>query len=408
MYESRRLSRRRDEALDLVKATSIASALIYVAAFGFHVVMVNYVFVAVFWVSVTLTSLVNRFAVRTALRQVRLRGKNLRHMLIAGTNEEAVKFAHRIEQSPWLGYRIVGFVDEEWPGLQKFRLSGYRLTCRFEELRDFLRSNVVDEVVLTLPMRSKHSPASEIAQLCEEHGIALRFVSNIFDLKHTYSRAEDFEGDPHIMHDRGVMPAGWSSVFKRVLDVTASLILLVFLSPLLVITAILIKLTSPGPVLFLQKRMGLNKRRFHIYKFRTMGADAESRMKEVEHLNEVTGPVFKIKNDPRITSIGRFLRKTSIDELPQLLNVLKGDMSLVGPRPMAVRDYEGFSKDWHRRRFSVRPGITCLWQVLGRNSIPFEKWMELDLQYIDQWSLWLDLRILIKTIPAVMKGGGAA
>ncbi|MHB8217576.1 MAG: sugar transferase [Candidatus Sulfotelmatobacter sp.] len=408
MYESRRLSRRRDEALDLIKATSIASALIYVAAFAFHVVMVNYVFVAVFWVSVTSTTLLNRFAVRTALRQVRLRGKNLRHMLIAGTNEEAVKFAQKIEQSPWLGYRIVGFVDEEWPGLQKFRLSGYRLTCRFEELRDFLRSNVVDEVVVTLPMRSKHSPASAIAELCEEHGIALRFVSNIFDLKHTYSRAEDFEGDPHIMHDRGVMPTGWSSVFKRVLDVSASLILLVFLSPLLVITAILIKLTSPGPVFFLQKRMGLNKRRFHIYKFRTMGADAESRMKEIEHLNEVTGPVFKIKNDPRITPIGKFLRKTSIDELPQLLNVLKGDMSLVGPRPMAVRDYEGFSKDWHRRRFSVRPGITCLWQVLGRNSIPFEKWMELDLQYIDQWSLWLDFRILIKTIPAVMRGGGAA
>jgi exopolysaccharide biosynthesis polyprenyl glycosylphosphotransferase len=266
----------------------------------------------------------------------------------------------------------------------------------------------VDEVVLTLPMRSKHSRASEIAQLCEEHGIALRFVSNIFDLKHTHSRTEDFEGDSHIMHDRGVIPGGWSSVFKRALDVTASLILLVFLSPMLVITAILIKLTSPGPALVLQKRMGLNKRRFHIYKFRTMGCDAESRMKEIEHLNEVTGPVFKIKNDPRITPIGRFLRKTSIDELPQLLNVLKGDMSLVGPRPMAVRDYEGFSKDWHRRRFSVRPGITCLWQVLGRNSIPFEKWMELDLQYIDQWSLWLDLRILLKTIPAVMKGGGAA
>jgi lipopolysaccharide/colanic/teichoic acid biosynthesis glycosyltransferase len=161
-------------------------------------------------------------------------------------------------------------------------------------------------------------------------------------------------------------------------------------------------------VFFLQERLGLNKRRFEIYKFRTMAADAESRMKEIEHLNEVSGPVFKIKNDPRMTTIGKFLRSTSIDELPQLFNVLKGDMSLVGPRPMAVRDYEGFNEDWQRRRFSVRPGITCLWQVLGRNSIPFEQWMELDLKYIDGWSLWLDFQILLKTIPAVLKGSGAS
>jgi len=139
-----------------------------------------------------------------------------------------------------------------------------------------------------------------------------------------------------------------------------------------------------------------------------MVVDAEKRMKEIEHLNEVTGPVFKIKNDPRITPLGRFLRKTSVDELPQLFNVLKGDMSLVGPRPLPIRDYEGFNEDWQRRRFSVRPGITCLWQIGGRSSISFEKWMELDLQYIDKWSLKLDLEILVKTIPAVLKGSGAA
>lgn len=408
LYESRRLSRRRDEALDIFKATTIGTGLIYIAALLFHAEMVNYIFIGVFWVSVTLTTMAGRFVVRTVLRQVRLHGKNLRHMLIAGTNEEAVRFAQKIEQSPWLGYRIEGFVDEEWDGLEKFSRSGYSLACNFSELRHFLRSNVVDEIVVTLPMRSKYPHATEIAQICEEQGITLRFISNIFDLKHTRSRAEEFEGDSHITHHRGVMQDGWGAIIKRALDFSLSLSLIIFLSPLLVITAILIKLTSPGPVLFLQQRMGLNKRRFHIFKFRTMVADAERRMKEIEHLNEVSGPVFKIKNDPRITPLGKFLRKTSIDELPQLFNVLKGDMSLVGPRPMAVRDYEGFSEDWHRRRFSVRPGITCLWQVLGRNSIPFEKWMELDLQYIDQWSLWLDFEILMKTIPAVLKGSGAA
>jgi lipopolysaccharide/colanic/teichoic acid biosynthesis glycosyltransferase len=144
-----------------------------------------------------------------------------------------------------------------------------------------------------------------------------------------------------------------------------------------------------------------------MFKFRTMVVDAERQMEQLQHLNEVSGPVFKIKNDPRITPIGKFLRKTSLDEVPQLFSVLKGDMSLVGPRPLPIRDYEGFNEDWQRRRFSVKPGITCLWQVQGRSSISFEKWMELDLQYIDKWSLWLDFQILLQTIPAVLKGSGA-
>jgi lipopolysaccharide/colanic/teichoic acid biosynthesis glycosyltransferase len=179
------------------------------------------------------------------------------------------------------------------------------------------------------------------------------------------------------------------------------------LAPLFVVVAVIIKLTSEGPIFFTQERLGLNKRRFRICKFRTMVAGAEKKQAELEHLNEVAGPVFKIKRDPRVTLVGRFLRKTSIDELPQLFNVLKGEMSLVGPRPLPVRDYEGFDQDWHRRRFSVRPGLTCLWQISGRSSISFDKWMELDMQYIDEWSLWLDLKILVGTIPAVLRGAGA-
>jgi lipopolysaccharide/colanic/teichoic acid biosynthesis glycosyltransferase len=166
-------------------------------------------------------------------------------------------------------------------------------------------------------------------------------------------------------------------------------------------------LTSPGPAIFKQERLGLGKRRFHILKFRTMVVNAEALMKEIEHLNQTQGPTFKLTHDPRITPIGSFLRKTSLDELPQLFNVLLGDMSLVGPRPLPLRDYRGFSEDWHRRRFSVKPGITCLWQVSGRSFISFERWMELDMDYIDSWSLWLDFKILAKTLPAVMRGSGA-
>jgi lipopolysaccharide/colanic/teichoic acid biosynthesis glycosyltransferase len=174
------------------------------------------------------------------------------------------------------------------------------------------------------------------------------------------------------------------------------------------VVAILVKLTSPGPVFFRQLRVGLNKRQFSIYKFRTMVANAEQLQDQLLSMNEMAGPVFKIKKDPRITPLGRILRNTSVDELPQLFNVLKGDMSLVGPRAMSIRDYQLFDKDWQRRRFSVKPGITCLWQIQGRNSIPFEKWMELDMQYIDTWSLWLDLKILMQTVPAVLRGTGAA
>jgi exopolysaccharide biosynthesis polyprenyl glycosylphosphotransferase len=266
---------------------------------------------------------------------------------------------------------------------------------------------VVDEVVIALPIRSLHDDASRIAALCEEQGIILRLPSNIFNLKHAQSDAEELGGHSSIMHYTGQIQ-GWSVVVKRAVDFCLALVALVAVSPVMILAAALIKLTSPGPVFFTQKRIGQNKRRFSIYKFRSMTVDAEARMKQIEHLNEQKGPVFKIKHDPRITPVGRFLRKTSIDELPQLFNVLRGDMSLVGPRPMSVRDYELFSEDWHRRRFSVRPGITCLWQVAGRNSIPFEQWMELDMQYIDKWSLWLDIKILAKTIPAVLRGSGAA
>ena len=194
---------------------------------------------------------------------------------------------------------------------------------------------------------------------------------------------------------------------KRGLDIAISSFLLLVLSPLLIATALLIKLTSDGPVFFQQERIGVNKRRFWMYKFRTMVPDAEKLMPKLEALNEASGPVFKIKDDPRITSLGKFLRRSSMDELPQLLNVLKGDMSLVGPRPLPVRDYNGFNADWQRRRFSVKPGITCLWQVNGRSGLSFDQWMLLDLQYMDEWSLWLDLKILVKTVPVVLKGAGA-
>ena len=194
----------------------------------------------------------------------------------------------------------------------------------------------------------------------------------------------------------------WRTEAKRIFDLAVASIMLVFCAPIFLLTAIVIKLDSRGPIFFVQERVGLSKRRFRMIKFRTMSADAEARMKDIEHLNEKSGPIFKISKDPRTTRVGKWLRKASIDELPQLINVLLGDMSIVGPRPLSVRDALRMEEAWQKRRFSVKPGLTCLWQVSGRSNLSFEQWMELDLEYIDRWSLGLDGMILLRTIPHVL------
>jgi exopolysaccharide biosynthesis polyprenyl glycosylphosphotransferase len=407
LYASRRLSDRRSELADIVKATSVGTVAIFGGALVFNIKLVTALFLAVFWLVSTCTVVSSRLFLRAGLAFVRRRGRNLRNMVVVGTNARALEFARKLNAHPELGCRVVGFVDETWHGAEEFQRSGYALSADFSSFPQFLRHSAVDEVVMALPFRSMYTEGSRIAALCQEHGIAFRVLTSVFDLKRADAFGEELEGNSLIIPSATWME-GWPLFFKRVVDLTISSMILAFLCPVLLVVGVLIKLTSPGEIFFVQDRLGLNKRHFKLYKFRTMVADAEKRMKEIEHLNEVSGPVFKIRNDPRITPIGRFLRRTSIDELPQLLNVLKGDMSLVGPRPLPARDYEGFNEDWQRRRFSVMPGITCLWQVQGRSSIPFEKWMELDLQYIDKWSLWLDFEILLRTVPAVLRGLGAA
>jgi exopolysaccharide biosynthesis polyprenyl glycosylphosphotransferase len=407
LYDSRRLSKGGREILDTVKATILGAVCLCVAGFLFKLSLVTPAFLAGFWLISSFAIVASRLLARQLLSRVRVHGRNLREMVIVGTNCRAVEVARKIESKPALGYRILGFVDDPWEGTNEFLKKGYRLVSDFSNLPFLLREQVVDEVLIALPMKSLYLEASRIAALCDEQGITTKLLPNFFDLRLARFRAEEFEGMPVITLRRSPEES-WQHLLKRVLDVMFSLVAIATLAPLGALAALLVKLTSPGKVFFVQERVGINKRRFRLYKFRTMVADAERRQGEIEHLNEVSGPVFKIKNDPRITRVGRVLRKTSIDELPQLFNVLKGDMSLVGPRPLPVRDYAGFSQDWQRRRFSVRPGITCLWQVNGRNGIPFDKWMELDMQYIDDWSLGLDFKILAKTIPAVVRGSGAA
>jgi exopolysaccharide biosynthesis polyprenyl glycosylphosphotransferase len=407
LYRSRRLSTRHAELADILKATTFSIACFVVVGTILSIRMLTVPFLLIFWAINTLVLCASRVVLRVALTHIRVRGRNLRYLLIFGTNPRAVAFARKIEASPERGYRLLGFVDDEWPGMAEFRNSGFQIVCGYERLAEFLRRTVVDEAVVYLPFASFYGRWSEVASLCAHHGIIVRLNSDTFGLSNTRWLAEEV-GDGHYIATKTGAGEAWPLAVKRALDIVLSSVLLLFLAPVLIGVSIAIKLTSPGPVLFFQERIGINKRRFRICKFRTTVPNAEGLMPSLESENEVSGPVFKIRNDPRITPIGRFLRRSSIDELPQLFNVLKGEMSLVGPRPLPVRDYEGFSEDWQRRRFSIRPGITCLWQVNGRSAISFDQWMLLDLKYMGEWSIWLDLKILAQTVPAVMRGSGAA
>jgi len=407
LYESKRLSTKRSEAADVLRAMTLSAACLWCEGKLFSISVMTPSFLVAFWTFGSVVVIAARVLLRFVLGGIRKRGRNLHHVLVLGTNARAIEFGRSIEAVPDRGYRLLGFVDNDWARIEEFKATGFRLACDYEGLAEFLRHNVVDEVAIYLPLRSFYERAAQMAKLSERHGILLRFDSEIFDLKVARLATELVDGSSQVMAKSSEID-GWPLLLKRTLDVAGSFALLIALAPFFLIVSVLIKLTSRGPVLFAQKRVGLNKREFTMFKFRTMVPTAEAVQEKLLHLNEMTGPVFKIKNDPRVTPLGRFLRRTSIDELPQLLNVLKGDMSLVGPRAMSVRDYQFFSEDWQRRRFSVPPGITCLWQIQGRNTVPFEQWMVLDMQYIDGWSLWLDLKILALTIPAVLRGSGAA
>jgi exopolysaccharide biosynthesis polyprenyl glycosylphosphotransferase len=403
LYHPDRLDSPLVEAIEVFRAGLLAGLVIVLISYGtFAPVRLDpFGFFVTFFIFSTGTTIVARLLMRYLLERLRLRGRNLRSVLVIGTNARARNFAETVKRRPELGYYVDGFVDEHWDGMESFLGGGGRLVASLKDLGSYLATHVVDEVVVALPVSSAYIHSKRIVSLCVDQGITVRFISQIFDQRLARGKLDVFDDEPmlSLIAEPNV---GFSKVAKKLLDVAVAAIALLLLAPLMAAIALAIRLSSPGPALFVQKRVGLNKRNFNLYKFRTMVQDAEAKQKEIEHLNQVAGPVFKIAKDPRVTALGEFLRKTSLDELPQLWNVLNGDMSLVGPRPLPLRDYEGFDDDSYRRRLSVRPGITCLWQVRGRNSIPFDQWMKLDLEYIDQWSFWLDLRILFQTVPVVL------
>ncbi len=326
-----------------------------------------------------------------------------RNLIIVGSGTRARQVFDELSVHQEWSYSLVGFVDSEPQG---GFVPASMVLGGVNDLEQILMHNVVDEVVVALPMKSQYEVVGHAIAVCQMLGIQCQYFTDYFGTALTKRRSSAGLESGRVLLE--VVTDDYRLTFKRAFDIVVSLAIIVLLSPVYLAAALAVKFTSPGPVLFLQRRYGLNKRTFFMYKFRSMCLDAEAKQAAIEHLNEIAGPTFKIRNDPRLTPIGAFLRRMSIDELPQLFNVLKGDISLVGPRPLPLRDVQRLSEAWLMRRFSVKPGVTCLWQIMDRSNTDFDRWIELDLQYIDNWSLSLDFVILLKTIPAVLGSRGAS
>lgn len=404
LYEVRRLGNIFREWLDIFKAVTVS--VLFLAAISLILSRKNIGkdVLFTFWTSCVILTILARLFVREYLIYLRNRGRNLRYIVFVGSSERAIDLAQKVLSRPDLGYRLLGFVDDEYT-FDKSIPKAKRL-CTLDDLPALLEEKVVDEVFIALPIKSYYEQIRDIITICEEMGIICRVPSNWFEFQTAKTSAYELDGIQILTVYTGSKHQLEYLWLKRLIDIVISLFALVILFPVLFLVAVLIKFTSKGPVFFRQERIGYNRRKFYMLKFRTMVPDAEKMQDQLEHLNEADGPAFKISNDPRITPVGKWLRKTSLDEIPQIINVLKGEMSLVGPRPLPVRDVLGIDERWQKRRFSMRPGLTCLWQINGRNRIKFTEWMKLDLEYIDKWSIRLDFEILAKTIPAVFRATG--
>lgn len=393
---------------DPVKVAFLGTALLFATIFAFKLVYISRLLLGFYAIIDLLAMVAFRLAARRLGDPLRRTFGGYREFLLVGDAAHVGEIARAIEANEKRGMRIFGFArvghasenPPPIPNLQR-RYPVYSLG----QLPELVRQHVIDEVIFAAAKEDMEK-IEQALLLCEEEGVKTRVLLNFFP--HVVSKVylDRLEEMP-LLTFTSTPENEYLLLLKRALDFTMALALLIILSPLFLLLALLIRLTSEGPVLYRQVRCGLGGRKFTVYKFRSMHADADLRRDELAALNELDGPVFKIRNDPRCTAIGRFMRKFSLDELPQLANILKGDMSFVGPRPPLPEEVEKYA-GWQRRRLRMQPGLTCLWALEGRNQLNFRRWMELDMEYIDNWSPSLDLKILLKTIPVVLLGRGAS
>ncbi|MBE7557114.1 MAG: undecaprenyl-phosphate glucose phosphotransferase [Anaerolineales bacterium] len=337
------------------------------------------------------------------LRYLRRRGIGSERVLIVGAGEVARTVMRAVVANPECGFNIIGFLDDN-PLKGETDIGRFKALGGLDNLPDVLREQAIDEVIITLPWQY-HRKIVSIMTLCERGGIRTRIVPDLFQMTISRMQVEDIAGVPMI-GVKEVSISGLNQVVKRSIDLVFACLALVSGAPLMALLALMIKLESPGPVLFRQERVGRNGRCFTVYKFRSMVEGAEEQQEALQELNEADGPLFKIRDDPRMTHVGKLLRKFSLDELPQLYNVLRGEMSLIGPRPPLPAEVKQY-QEWHKRRLEVAPGLTGLSQISGRSQLSFDETALLDIYYIENWSLGLDTKILLQTIPRVIFGNGA-
>jgi exopolysaccharide biosynthesis polyprenyl glycosylphosphotransferase len=392
---------------------SVAKAgILALAATGFLIAFfsrgeIDRGFFITFGLGVISALLTFRMGVRFALWAARRSGFNYREILIVGANDRVKHLVEVIKDQPHFGYHLVGVLDPDRDQFDALEEPELDYLGPIEDAEKVLRDRVIDEVYICLPIRTFYKEIVSLARLCEGAGVPVRMMADLFPLHVATRRAYQLEDIPFVSLST-VPEFGASLIVKRALDLIASGLFLILVAWwLFPAIALLIKFESRGPIFFTQERVGLNQRTFRIIKFRTMILGAEEIQDELTEHNEADGPVFKIKDDPRVTRVGRWLRKTSLDEFPQFMNVLIGDMSLVGPRPPLPGEVDQYTWD-QRRRLSVRPGVTGLQQVSGRSGLAFEEWIDIDLAYIDHWNLLQDWRILLRTVQVVVEGKGAS
>ncbi|TGE31909.1 sugar transferase [Desulfosporosinus sp. Sb-LF] len=398
VYQSRRFMSAWRELRQVLKAHCFAFALSMVLINLYSPILLRNRFFFYFGALVVTLTIGVHIVVRIILQAWRKIGRNTRYVLILGGGSAAELYLQKVKNNPQLGYKVIGYIAPTKNGLKIPYLGNYT------NLESIIRMNIVDLTVVTALITEEG--IQESIEILDVMGKNVAVLLDDIVTKVARSRPVDFGGLSMVMYD-SYPRRPWQEVGKRCMDVILSGIGLIVLSPLFIFVALAIRMTSKGPAVFAQDRVGLNGRAFKIYKFRSMVINAEDLKAKLAHLNEMSGPVFKIANDPRVTAVGKFIRKTSIDELPQLFNVFKGDMSLVGPRPPLTSEVNLYDSK-HRKRLAVRPGITCIWQISGRNTVDFDEWMEMDAEYVDRWSLWLDMEILARTVPVVLGRRGAS
>lgn len=383
------------EGLALARATVVMLLFTLSLLFVFKLPDISRSYLAFLFPAQWVVALATRIALRFWFMRMRAKGYNLRYVLMIGAGPRAQAFAAKLEDHKELGLRIRGFIDNESWDLPR----GWEYLGRLDQIEHLLHDDVIDEVAICLPF-SQWDQVNAIAHVCEAEGKIVRVPVDVLDRAFAYGRVEELDGTPVYSMISGP-DRMLALIVKRLVDVVAAMVALVVLSPVFLVIAVWIRSREGAPVLFRQTRVGLHGRRFEVLKFRTMATNAESRYAEL--VDQSDPRAFKLTNDPRITPSGAFLRRSSLDELPQLWNVLRGEMSLVGPRPAPPREVEAYDM-WHRRRLSMKPGITGLWQVSARRNEDFDNRASLDLSYIDRWSLWMDVKILARTIPAAFEG----